>query len=51
MIWEGFIVYEVLYPVFEAEAIVGLMAGILVEVAILIEVPSGRYRVRHGYGV
>jgi len=27
--------------VFEAEAIVGLMAGILVEVAILIEVPSG----------
>ena len=41
-IWEGFIVYEVLYFVFEAEAIVDFMDRFLVVVAIFIEVPSGR---------
>ena len=50
-IWEGSIVYEFLYLMFEAKAIVGLMAGFLVEVVIFIEVPSGRYKVRHGCGV
>ena len=50
-IWEGSIVYEVLYLVFEAEAIVGFMAGFLMEVTILIEVPSRRYRIRHRCGI
>ena len=50
-IWEGSIVYEFLYLMLEAKAIVGLMAGFLVEVVIFIEVPSGRYKVRHGCGV
>ena len=36
---------------FEAEAIVGFMAGFLVVVAIFIEVPSERYGIRHGCGV
>ena len=39
-IWDGSIVYEVMYLVFEVEAIVVLMIGFLVEVAIFIEVPS-----------
>jgi len=39
-IWAGSIVYEVVYLVFEVEAIVVLMIGFLVEVAIFIEVPS-----------
>ena len=47
-IWEGSIVYEVLYFVFEAEAVVGFVAGFLVAPAIFIEVPSGRYGIRHG---
>ena len=47
-IWESSIVYKVLYFVFEAEAIVSLMARILVVVTIFIEVPSRRYRIRHG---
>ena len=47
-IWEGSIVYEVLYLVFEAEAIVDFVAKFLVVVAIFIKVPSGRYRIRHG---
>ena len=47
-IWESSIVYEVLYLMFEAETIVGLMAEFLMEMAIFIEIPSGRYRVRHG---
>ena len=47
-IWEGFIVYEVLYFVFETEVIVSLVVGFLVVVAIFIEVPSGRYGIRHG---
>ena len=50
-IWEGSIVYEFLYLMLEVKAIVGLMAGFLVEVVIFIEVPSGRYKVRHGCGV
>jgi len=49
-IWEGSIVYEVLY-VFEAKAIVGFMARVLVVMAIFIEVPKGRYWIRHGCGV
>ena len=48
-IWESSIIYEVLYFVSKAEAIA--MAGFLVEVAIFIEVPSRRYKVRHGCGV
>ena len=47
-IWEGSIVYKVLYLVFEAEVTVGFMAGFLVVMAIFIEVPNGRYRIRHG---
>ena len=47
-IWESSIVYEVLYLMFEAETIFGPMAEFLVEMAIFIEIPSGRYRVRHG---
>ena len=39
-IWDSSIVYEVMYLVFEVEAIVVLMIGFLVEVAIFIEVPS-----------
>ena len=41
-IQEGSIIYEVLYFVFEAEAIVDFMDRFLVVVAIFIEVPSGR---------
>ena len=48
-IWEGSIVYEVLYLVFEVEAIIGFMARILVVVAIFNDFPSGRYEIRHGY--
>ena len=47
-IWESSIVYEVLYLMFEAETIVGPIAEVLVEMEIFIEIPSGRYRVRHG---
>ena len=47
-IWEGSIIYEVLYFVFEAEAIVDFVAEFLVVVTIFIEVPSGRYGIRHG---
>ena len=50
-IWEGSIVYEVLYLVFEAEAIVNFMAGFLMQVTILIEVPRKRYRIRHRCGI
>ena len=45
---EGSIVYEVLYLVFEVEAIVDFVVEFLVAVAIFIEVPSGRNRIRHG---
>ena len=46
-IWESSIVYEVLYLIFVVEAIVDFTAKFLMEVAIFIEVPSGRYRIRH----
>ena len=48
---EGSIVYEVLYLVFEAKAIVGFVARVLVVVAIFIELPRGRYGIRHRCGV
>ena len=47
-IWKGSIVYEVLYLMFKVVAIVGFVAEFLVVMAILIEVPSGRYGIRHG---
>ena len=47
-IWEGSIKNETLYLMFEAKAIVGFMAGLLVIVAIFIEVPRGRYEISHG---
>ena len=49
-IWEGSIVYEILYFVFEVEANVGFKAGFLVVVTILIEVLSRRHRIRHRCG-
>ena len=49
-IWKGSIVYKVLYLMFEVEAIVTFMAGFLIKVTILIEVPSKRYRIRHRCG-
>ena len=50
-IWEGSIVYEILYFMFKEEAIVSFMAGFLVEVTILIKVPSRRYKIRHSCGI
>ena len=50
-IWEGSIVYEVLYLMFEVKAIVGFMSRFLMKVTILIEVPSRRYRIRHRCGI
>ena len=50
-IWQGFIVYEVLYFMLEAETIIDFMAGFFVEVAIFIEVPSVRYRIGHRCGI
>ena len=50
-IWESSIVYEVLYRLFEAEAIVSFMTRFLMEVTILIEVPSRRYGIRHRCGI
>ena len=47
-IWEGSIVYEVLYLIFKVVAIVGSIVEFLVVMAILIEVPSGGYGIRHG---
>ena len=44
---EGSIVYEVLYLVFEREAIDGFVVGFSMVVAIFVEVPSGRYTIRH----
>ena len=46
-IWEGSIVYEILYFMFDAEAIVDFMAGLLAVVTILIEVPGRRHEIRH----
>ena len=50
-IWEGFIVYEVLYLMFEVETVVSFMAEFLIKVTILIEVPSKRYRIRRRCGL
>ena len=50
-IWEGFVVYKVLYFVFKAETIVDFMVGFLVEVTIFIKVSSKRQRIRHRYGI
>ena len=47
-IWEGSIIYKVLYLMFEVEVIVGFVVRFLVVVAIFIEEPSGRYGIRHG---
>ena len=44
-------VYEVLYLMLAAEVIVGFVAGFLVVMAIFIEVPRGRYGIRHRCGV
>ena len=44
-------VYEVLYLMLEAEVIVGFVARFLVVMAIFIEVPRGRYGIRHRCGV
>ena len=49
--WEGSIVYEVLYLVFKAKTIVNFVAKFFVVVTIFIEVPKGRYGIRHGCGV
>ena len=46
-IWEGSIVFEVLYLLFKAEAIVSFVAGFLVVMAIIIEVATRRYGIRH----
>ena len=35
----------------EAEAVVSFMARFLMEVAIFIEVPSRRYKIRHRCGI
>ena len=50
-IWEGFIVYEVLYFMFKAEAIVIFMSRFLMDVAIFIKVPSRSYMIRHRCGI
>ena len=50
-IWEGSIIYEVLYLVFKAEAIAGIMVKFLKEVTILIKVLSRRYMIRHRCGI
>ena len=50
-IWEGSIIYEVLYLLFKVEVIVDFMARFLMEVTILIEVPSRIYEVRHRCGI
>ena len=48
LIWKGSIVYQVLYLMLEVEAIVKFMARFLMRVAIFNEVPSKRYKIRHG---
>ena len=48
---ESSIVYKVLYFMLEVETIVDLMARFLMEMAIFIEFPSRRYRIRHRRGV
>ena len=46
-VWKSSIVYKVLYLMFEAEAIVDLMARYLMDVTIFIKVPSRRHEIRH----
>ena len=46
---KGFIVYYVLYFMFDAEAIIGFVTEFFVLVEIFIEVPSRRYGIRYGY--
>ena len=50
-IWEGSIVYEVLYSILEEEAIVNFTTKFFMEVAIFIEVSSMRHRIRNKCGV
>ena len=54
-IWKGSIIYEILYLVLEAKAIVNFVTGFLVVMEIFIEVPNGNIqfcgRIRHGCGV
>ena len=50
-VWEGSIVYEVLYFMFKVEAIVIFMSMFLMEVAIFIEVPSRKYKIGHKCGI
>ena len=50
-IQDGSIIYEVLYFMFEVEAIVSFMAGFLVVITILIELPSRRQGIRHRCGI
>ena len=50
-VWESSIFYQVLYLMLKVKAIVGLMARFLMEMTILIEVPSKRYRIRHWCGI
>ena len=50
-IWESSNVYEVLYLVFMVQTIVDFLARFLMEVKILIEVPSKRFGIRHRCGI
>ena len=50
-IWEGSIVYEVLYSMLEEEAIVSFTTRFFMEVAMFIEVSSMRHRIRNKCGV
>ena len=50
-IWEGSSVYEVLYFMFEVEAIIGLMAKFMVKVTIFIKVPSKRHMISYMCGI
>ena len=50
-IWEGSIVYEVLYSMLEEEAIVSFTTRFFMEMAIFIEVSSMRHRIRNKCGV
>ena len=50
-IWKSSIVYYVLYFMLKAKTIVSFMAEFLMEVAVFIEVPSRRYKIRHRCGI
>ena len=50
-IWEGSIVYKVLYSMLKEEAIVSFTTRFFMEVAIFIEVSSMRHRIRNKCGV